>query len=337
MIKQLIHGSGRVWRAAGLAVSGAAVVLTIGAFGAGPALAGGGGNGWGGGGGGGNWGQQGPLIPVFVVQPTTTVVNTAVSTVVVKVEHAGGQLDWNYDGPVFLKYAVNQLGAPEPTGDVTRAWHGVARFSDLTFGAVGFGFELSAVIPQQPEGPWFPGSSSGSGWGWNWGWQPSFGGFSPPSAPFDIVDQILQCQSYGTCQTNPVSSDGTSGYATASGGQLIATGGGFPDLSCGTVGGVLTFSSTEGQTITTTLPGYLAGHRPLWSYNICWGASEPFTTKWGGQSQFNTANNEYEGLLPSCRPWRPAPCVQSRSRTWPWGAVTITILAPAGDPRPMWG
>jgi hypothetical protein len=336
MRTQLIHGSGRVWRAAGLAVSGAAVVLTIGAFGAAPARAGGGG------GGGGN---QGPLILVFTSQPTTTQISPAVMPpVVVTVEYQNHQVDCNYNGNVVLKYAVNRLGAPLPAQNQVKAKDGIATFSDLTFSAVGFGFELVAEIPGQSEESWSPGwggpggqgDKGGQGWTGGQGGKGGQGEMSTPSAPFDIVDQILQCQSEETCQTNSVSSDGTSGFATATGGELIATGGGFPDLSCGTLGGVLTFSSTEGQTITTTLPGYLAGHRPLWSFNICWGAPEPFTTKSGGQSQFNTANNEYEGLLPACRPCQHAPCVKSRSRTWPWGAVTITILAPAGDPRPMW-
>ncbi len=36
---------------------------------------------------------------------------------VVKVENLDGQVDWDYNGPVVLEYAVNRLGAPLPTGN----------------------------------------------------------------------------------------------------------------------------------------------------------------------------------------------------------------------------
>ncbi|MGH3259588.1 MAG: hypothetical protein ACRDOU_30010, partial [Streptosporangiaceae bacterium] len=218
MRTQLIHGSRRVWLAAGLAASGTAVVLTIGAFAAAPAQAGGGG------------GDEGQLVPVFVVQPTTAQVNPAVMpTVEVKVEYSNGQQDWNYDGPVVLKYAVNRLGAPLPTGNDVNANDGIAKFPDLTFSKVGFGFELEAEIPGQPQGqqqpqPW---PSGGPGWGW----MPSQGPeTSTPSSPFDIVGQLVQCSAEETCQSQTVSSDGTSGSAVANtqeSGTLSATGGGF--------------------------------------------------------------------------------------------------------------
>jgi hypothetical protein len=126
MRTRLIEGSRRVWLAAGLAASGAAVVLTIGAFAAAPAQAGGGG------------GDEGQLVPVFVVQPTTAQVNTAVTpTVEVKVEYSNGQQDWSYDGPVVLKYAVNRLGAPLPSGNQVNANDGIASFPDLRLRARG--------------------------------------------------------------------------------------------------------------------------------------------------------------------------------------------------------
>ena len=314
-----VDGLRRTWRAACLAVSGAAVLLTVGAFGvlgAGPAQAG---------------TSQAPLIPVFVVQPTTTQVYEAVRPpVVVAVKTVNGQLDWNYNGPVILKYAVDPDGAPEPIGNVAYAWHGIAKFYWLAFRAVGFGFELDAVLPGPPPVPWLPG--------WNWNWGPGFGWPPHASAPFDVVDQLLQCTAEQTCQSETVSSDGTSGASAANtaegGGTLASTGGGFGSLSCTTAGGVVSFSSNLPQTITVTLAGYLAGHRWLKSFNICWGAAEPFVTKSGATSAFNPANNEYEGLLPNCSPYGSGsgPCVLSRSRTW-WGPVTSTVLAPAGDPH----
>jgi len=331
---QLIHGSGRVWRAASLAASGAAVVLTIGAFGAVPALAGGGGGG----------GDQGQLVAVFVVQPTTTQVDDAVTpAVVVKVENLDGQVDWDYNGPVVLEYAVNRLGAPLPTGNEVNAIHGTATFPELTFSAVGFGFELAAEIPGQS------GEPGPSPWQWqpDWGWMLGQGsGMSRPSSPFDIVDQILQCgggSQDDPCTSETVSSDGTSGSATAPDetGTLEATGGGFPDLSCTAFGGVVSFSSNLSKTITVSFRG--SGGEHSWdnwhkkSVSICWGSPTPFITKSGFPAQFNPVNDEFEGLLPHCSAYRPAPCVSS---VWSgsWGSsVKATIQAPAGDPHIIFG
>jgi hypothetical protein len=328
MRTRLIQGSRRVWLAAGLAVSGAAAVLAIGAFGAAPAHAGGG-------------GDEGQLVPVFAVQPSTTQVNTAVTpTVEVKVEDGNGQQDWSYDGPVVLKYAVNRLGAPLPTGNEVNASDGIAKFPDLTFSKVGFGFELEAVIPGQPQGqqqPWdWP--SSGPGWG---GWMPNQGPETgAPSSPFDIVGQLVQCgEEEGPCQTETVSSGPTSGFSTApnESGTITATGGGFPSLSCTHAGGVVSFYSNLSQTIKVTFAGSLGGHPWSWwswhtkSVSVCFGSTEPFTTKFGFPAHFNHSNGEYEGVLPYCRPYRPAPCISSVS-SW-GGSVKVTIQAPAGDPH----
>jgi hypothetical protein len=333
MRTQLIHGSGRVWRAASLAAGGAAVVLTIGAFGAAPAHAGGGGGG------------EGQLIPVFVVQPTTAQVNTAVVPAVeVKVEDSNGKQDWSYDGPVVLKYAVNRLGAPLPTGNQVNASDGIATFPELTFSTVGFGFELEAEIPGQPQGqqqPW-PWPSGGSGWGGSgWGWMPSQGPeTSAPSSPFDIVGQLVQCGGDdGSCQTGTVSSGPTSGFSTApdESGTLTATGGGFPSLSCTHAGGVVSFYSNLTQTITVTYAGSLGERSWSWwswhkkSVSVCFGSTQAFTTKFGVPAQFNSANDEYEGLLPFCGAYRSAPCIAS-VRSWD-GSVRVTIDAPAGDPH----
>jgi hypothetical protein len=312
---------GRVRGASRLALSGTAAVLTIGAvgiLGSAPAQA---------------MNNQGRLIGVFVVQPTTTQVGSAVTpAVVVKVEYSDGQVDKDYNGPVQLEYAVNRLGAPLPSGNEVNAYCGIATFSSLTFSAVGFGFELKAVIPGQSQGS---GSSQPG-----WSGMPGMGGMSQPSSPFDIVDQLLQCGNDGdggdqpSCTSETVSSNGTSGSASApnQAGTLAATGGGFPRLSCTTAGGVVSFSSNLSKTITVTLSASLAGHRPLRSFNICWGSPTPFATKFGFPALFNPFNGEYEGLLPNCSAYRPAPCVLSRSGGWGW-PVVITIQAPAGDPH----
>lgn len=121
-------------------------------------------------------------IVAIVVQPVTTQVNTAMTpAVVVHVEEPDGTLDPDYNGPVTLTYAVNQIGAPEPANNTVTAVSGVAVFPDLIFSAVGFGFELQATVPMAT---------------------------SPPSQPFDIVDQLLQCQHGQACQSETVSSAG---------------------------------------------------------------------------------------------------------------------------------
>jgi hypothetical protein len=171
---------------------------------------------------------------------------------------------------------------------------------------------------------------------------------SQPSSPFDIVSQLLHCGgSEGPCTTETVSSDGTSGSATAPNepGTLEATGGGFPTLSCAAFGGVVSFSSTLSKTITVSFAGPRDEHSGdnaggSWhqrSINICWGAPTEFITKSGFPAQFNPANDEFEGLLPHCGAYRPEPCVSS---VWigSWGSsVKATIRAPAGDPHIIFG
>lgn len=254
--------------------------------------------------------------PVIVVQPSITQAGTAMTpTVVVDVtEPHGTKPDPDFNGLVTLTYAVNPDGAPEPTGNVARATHGVATFPDLTFSAVGFGFKLIASIPHEVD--------------------------AQPSAAFDIVTQLVSCPAGQTCQSGTVSSDGTSGSSVAfpgtSTGFLAATAGGFPALSCTTIGGVLTFSASTEQLITIEFSG--AGkppkHRPRPWPSVCWGAPNPFTTANGTTSVFNPANGDYEGLLPSCGPLRlvPPPCVVWSG--YGFGRKLIAyVLAPAGDPH----
>jgi len=269
-----------------------------------------------------------PAMLVFAMQPTTTQLNTVMSPVVVDVENPAGQLVSSFNGPVTLTYAPgsNRLNALEPTGNTVNARKGVATFPALTFSAVGFGFKLQA----------------------------SAGGVtSDPSTPFDIVTQLVHCQSGQACQSetvsSPVSSPGTSGFAVSPAstreGVLTATGGGFPDLSCTSmvnnlpIGGVVSFTVTNRSlTITMMLakdlvqlvPGPGTAH-----FNICWGSGSktPFITK-DGTSVFNPANNEDEGLLADCpvpvSP--PSPCITSRNKTNA-GVVVITVSAPPGDPH----
>ena len=125
------------------------------------------------------------LTLVFAVQPTTTQVQTAMTpAVVVDVEDSQGHLITWYNKPVTLTYAVNPVGAPDPANNVVYAVHGVATFNDLAFSAVGFGFELQASAK---------------------------GASSAASQAFNIVSQARECQPGQTCNSQTVSSDGTSG------------------------------------------------------------------------------------------------------------------------------
>jgi len=251
------------------------------------------------------------LVLVFKVQPTTTQVQTGMTpAVVVDVENTRGYIVSSYDGPVTLTYAVNEVGAPIPTNNVVDAVHGVATFPALTFSAVGFGFELQATAK---------------------------GSTSSPSQPFNIVSQLVHCQPGQSCQSGTVSSAGTSGSAVAGAAAtsdvLTATGGGFPQLSCTTYGGVLTFTVTNrSKVITLTLAASLAQQAHQKYLPICWGSPTPFITKNGSTSQFYAPNDEYEGLLPYCSWGGPSPCIASQHRKYD-GAVVTTIRAPLGDPR----
>jgi hypothetical protein len=250
-------------------------------------------------------------VLVFAVQPTTTQVQTAMTpAVVVDVENSKGYLITSYNGPVTLTYAVNPVGAAEPANNVVNAVKGVATFPALTFSAVGFGFELQASAKQAT---------------------------SSPSQPFNIVGQLVQCQPGQTCSSQTVSSDGTSGSVVAGSAStsdvLTATGGGFPQLSCTTYGGVLTFTVTNrSKVITMTLAASIAQQAHKVFFDICWGSPTPFITKNGSTSTFNPANDEYEGLLPFCIWHGPSPCIALQFRTYS-KAVTTIILAPAGDPH----
>jgi hypothetical protein len=257
-----------------------------------------------------------PAALAIVGQPSTTQLNTAMSpAVVVDVYDSSGHIDTGYNGPVTLSYAVNPPNAPLPANNVVSASSGVATFSALTFSAVGFGFELQASVP---------------------------GLTSAPSQQFDIDTQVVTCPGGQSCQSQTVSSDGTSGFAVAGAGSasdvLTATGGGFPRLSCTAIGGVLTFTdSNRPMTITLMLAKDLveqaissgASH-----FYVCWGSPTPFTTRAGTTSMFNAANNEYEGLLPDCSVKGP-PCVEDMHKTNA-GVEVATISSPPGDPRPTW-
>jgi hypothetical protein len=232
----------------------------------------------------------------ITVQPTTTAVNTVMTpAVVVQVDKSPGIVDPAYHGTVTLSYAANPSNAPLPSGNTVTAVKGVATFSGLSFSAVGFNFELRATS--------------------------NVGTTSPASAPFDIGTQVVNCSSGQSCQSGTVSSDGTSASAVA---------------ATGSISGVVSFSDqNRALVITMTLDKSLvqqANPDGASDFNICWGSLTPFTTKNGTTSAFNTATNEYEGLLPDCVTNGPEPCVAHRNKDNA-GDEVITVDAPGGDPH----
>jgi hypothetical protein len=250
-----------------------------------------------------------PTCLVFTVQPTTTQVNTVMSPSVVVDVQWNGQLDTEYNGPVTLTYADNPVGAPAPAGNSVNAVKGVATFSGLKFGAVGFGFTLEASVPG--------------------------GVSSSPSAPFDIVTQVVQCRSAKACHSETVTAAGTSGSVRVAAGNgavvLTATGGGFAALSCTSRGGVVSFSvANRSKVITLTLDHPSAGSGP---FPVCYGSPKPFIDSANQPAAFNPANDEYEGTLPYCWSGGPSPCIRKQTQKSCGDPVVTTIDAPPGDPR----
>ena len=260
-----------------------------------------------------------PDTVIITVQPTTTAVNAVMTpAVVVNVDKSPGVVDPAFHGTVTLTYAANAnpSNVPPPSGATVTAVKGVATFSDLTFSKVGGNIQLIAVS--------------------------NVGTTSPASAPFDIAGQTTPCPAGLSCQSGTVSSAGTSGSAVAAAGAtsdvLAATGGGFPVLSCGRFGGVVSFSDqNRSLVITVTLDKaivQLANPNGASDFNICWGSTKQFATLNG--VPLTQANNEFEGLLPDCVTNGPVPCVAHRNKDNA-GDEVITIDAPAGDPRIIYG
>jgi len=265
-----------------------------------------------------------PGTLTFTVQPTTSQVGTVMSVVVEDLDSTGSPIG-SFNGAVILSCVAGTtvLSACPPTGSTVNARKGIATFS-LTFNAVGFEFQLQA---------------SGQG-----------ATTSNASSQFDIVTQLVHCQQGKACQTETVSSAGTSGFAAAGTAStsdvLAATGGGFPALSCTSSflgGGVLTFTATNrSKTITIMLPKNLVQqNQPPGSshFNICWGSATSFTTADGTTSAFNSANNEFEGLVANC-PLPPgslpsSPCIASQNKTGA-GVEVATISVPPGDGHITW-
>ena len=295
----------------------AAVVLTLGALTALPAAA-----------------NQEETMLRITVEPTTTQVNTAMTpAVVVDVDNSAGIPVNSFNGPVTLSIvAGSNSSEPAPTGNTVNANKGVATFSDLTFSQPDFNVTLQADVAVVSP----PLTSN-------------------PSDPFDIVGQGQEvvkvlCQPGQTCQTGTLSSNGTSGSAVAGAAQssdvLAATAGTQPILSCTSTflgGGVLTFTVKDRpKTITLMLDkDKVLQNQPPGSthFTVCWGSATSFTTADGTTSAFNSANNEFEGLVANC-PLPPgslpsSPCIASQNKTGA-GVEVATISVPPGDGHITW-
>jgi hypothetical protein len=254
---------------------------------------------------------------VFSVQPSVVQRGVAMDpAVVVMVEKAANGHLVDYDGAVTLAYSTNLNGAAAPAEITELASGGVATFSNLVFTDVGFGFQLTASVTD-PSGTTVT---------------------SAPSAPFDVVDQLVRCPENQGCSTDSVTSGltygssvadaaATAGILTATSGGLGAGGGGA--LTCTSRGGVVTFNSDRSQTITVNVSN--AGVSGRGKIEVCAGANYPFVTADGSEATYQPANADYEGVLPACPPTGAVLCVRYTNRSTK--IDTAVIFAPAGDPH----
>jgi hypothetical protein len=254
--------------------------------------------------------------------------------VTVKAVDAYGNTDQNYVTPITLTYGNNPTGAAQPTGNTATPASGVATFSALTFPTAGFGYTL------------VPNSGTLTG---------------PASSPFDVNSSITVCPANQPCDSGNVTgtrtqtSGGRTGTVTVVGrvqadagpqADVLTTtmGGNQPLLSCSKFGPVMTFGiSTRAKTITLTVTGPFAegndrGFDVSETTNLCYGAPHVFTTANGTPATFNAANNEYEGLLPSCNGAKTnTPCMVSRTDLGGANGSPDTTRyvarAAAGDPK----
>ncbi|TMK82895.1 MAG: hypothetical protein E6G46_04755 [Actinobacteria bacterium] len=101
-----------------------------------------------------------------------------------------------------------------------------------------------------------------------------------------------------------------------------------------------TFSGTGQKTALYTI-GSAVVDRPASKYEACYAsprdAGHPaFTTLSGGLADAQTIDGQalWVGLLPACASKSPvAPCLVGSPKANKDGSVTLTILAPAGDPH----
>jgi hypothetical protein len=271
-----------------------------------------------------------PSDLVFTQQPGNTLAGQAISpAVAVTVKDAYGNTVTASSPDVTLSYHSAPTGAQPPTGNTATPSNGVATFPGLTVPTQGVGFSFDATN----------GTINGS----------------TPSSSFDVAGTVVQCPANQSCDSGNVSSTSSNGVQTT--GDVVAqsgpnndvlttTSGGYPSLACTTFGDVLSFSvATRAKTITYTLVGPYteatddAHHLDVSDLTaVCYGSPNQFTVKGGGLATFNSADGEYEGVLPTCNSAATnQPCLVSATdiagQTGGKDAVRFVVKAPPGDPR----
>jgi hypothetical protein len=260
----------------------------------------------------------------FSSQPLTAQVNEPMTNpdastthVTVNALKEDGDVDTSYDGDVTITLTgvdgAEFVGAPDPADSLTvAADDGVADFSPLTIDTKGEGYTLLATADDLD---------------------------SATSDAFDVLAAATACPAGQTCTTDPTKSldPQHSVNATITGlpgdndTLITATFGGdvAPIHPCpSTSDTILTFNGDRPKQITLTL---VTKHvRRL----FCYGQPTPFRDLFKRWTTYrNPANdNEYEGLLPDCRPRSAVgPCI--KSVRFSHGTETVVIVTGSGDPH----
>jgi hypothetical protein len=246
---------------------------------------------------------------VFLKQPHDAAANDTITSA--DVEPSAGPVKVAfYDGhgntingssaDITLAIASNPSGGTLNGTTTVTAVDGVAIFDDLSIDAEGLGYTLHASAPG------FTGTTSDN---------------------FDIVGDGAVCT--GPSCSATTSDDATSINVTTHGVGVVEVSLSVEGLDCADyteVTAVITFSSTTDakKRITAVISPPLARPKSQGRFEVCYSSTTAFKDKFG--------NLVTTGLLPPCHAARPTPpCVVSSiygDRT-----VTVTFLAPAGDPK----
>jgi hypothetical protein len=162
-------------------------------------------------------------------------------------------------------------------------------------------------------------------------------GFASSSSASTTVKVILegspskpdttQCSGTGSCDSGVVfAEDGSADIDVAttggSGNYTIVSSLGGTTLSCGAsgtgdTGNYVVSSNKASQTVTYQMLGTFADHfHSLSDGSACYGTTQKFTTASGHTSTYNSANGEYEGILPVCNSHASnTPCEKSQTFT----------------------
>jgi hypothetical protein len=155
---------------------------------------------------------------------------------------------------------------------------------------------------------------------------------SPPSDPFTIWDK--RCQQGEACVVSKSNSMSAAVNTSAAGTYLLSLNA--DSIDCGDsfnhAPGTFTVDSDSQETkvVTITIAKSVVKATPnngVFTYQVCYQSDTQFTDRNGNKTTL--------GLLPDCPPMptaADAPCILSKTKTRA-GAVVISVLLPAGDPR----